>query len=479
MSFLNRLRSAIGDPSEATAGPVTGLTSRLGSTSAYSPSGFSPATAGLGSSSVGRRFSVYGTEDRVVLDIGSHALRCGFSGEPHPRQVIPLYHDLRWNPRPALPFTADPQTARAAAAVVASEVFDQRRETGQALYSLRIHELDPGRLRHLLAHYLRRVFSEVLMTDPKLRKVLICDAPLCPLPLKRAVAEVLFAQFEVSALVYFPTPSLALLTAGTTNGLVIDCGHLETTVVPVFESHALIHHTRTTPVAGRALGIHLQDLLLAHTTLTALPAAGTDIDSALTPALPSLEEVLTEAVVEDIKTRLLFASPVHAGFVETNPSADDRTRWYRDTTTAADTTYTLTHPSPKDSTSTTLPRRRYALVVPGWIRERAAEILFRGNEEQDMAGIPNTILDALLRAPIDLRQLLSTSLLIVGGTAMLPNFAARLHLELQHLLLHQPRYRSALRHLTEHLEFLDDKTNGQLFSRNLRVWVGGKFLFFC
>lgn len=35
-----------------------------------------------------RRQSIYGTEDRVVLDIGSLYIKCGFSGESHPRHVV-------------------------------------------------------------------------------------------------------------------------------------------------------------------------------------------------------------------------------------------------------------------------------------------------------------------------------------------------------------------------------------------------------
>ena len=36
-----------------------------------------------------RRHSIYGTEDRVVLDIGSLYIKCGFSGESHPRHIVP------------------------------------------------------------------------------------------------------------------------------------------------------------------------------------------------------------------------------------------------------------------------------------------------------------------------------------------------------------------------------------------------------
>lgn len=41
-----------------------------------------------------RRHSIYGTEDRVVLDIGSLYLKCGFSGESSPRHSVPTWSFL-------------------------------------------------------------------------------------------------------------------------------------------------------------------------------------------------------------------------------------------------------------------------------------------------------------------------------------------------------------------------------------------------
>lgn len=38
-----------------------------------------------------RRHSIYGTEDRVVLDIGSLYIKCGFSGESSPRHLVPTW----------------------------------------------------------------------------------------------------------------------------------------------------------------------------------------------------------------------------------------------------------------------------------------------------------------------------------------------------------------------------------------------------
>ncbi|KAJ2921941.1 hypothetical protein H1R20_g15153, partial [Candolleomyces eurysporus] len=68
------------------------------------------------------------------------------------------------------------------------------------------------------------------------------------------------------------------------------------------------------------------------------------------------------------------------------------------------------------------------LIIPGWIRERAAEVLFEG--DVDESSLAEIILDALLKVPIDLRKTLTSSILVSGGTAMLPGFIPRLHSEI-------------------------------------------------
>jgi actin-related protein 10 len=50
-------------------------------TSTYGPSG-SPAYA-----TTTRRHSLYGTEDRIIIDPGSHVWKVGFSGEGKPRHL--------------------------------------------------------------------------------------------------------------------------------------------------------------------------------------------------------------------------------------------------------------------------------------------------------------------------------------------------------------------------------------------------------
>ncbi|KAG8690072.1 hypothetical protein FRC09_012152 [Ceratobasidium sp. 395] len=76
---------------------------------------------------------------------------------------------------------------------------------------------------------------------------------------------------------------------------------------------------------------------------------------------------------------------------------------------------------------------RGIVVVPGWMRERAAEVLFMGGDV-DERSVAETVLDSLRKVPVDLRKELISSILVVGGTSMLPGFIPRLHAEVQALL---------------------------------------------
>ena len=69
------------------------------------------------------------------------------------------------------------------------------------------------------------------------------------------------------------------------------------------------------------------------------------------------------------------------------------------------------------------------LIIPGWIRERAAEVLFEGGDI-DESSLAELILDVLLKTPIDLRKTLACSILVTGGTAMLSGFIQRLQAEI-------------------------------------------------
>ncbi|KAH9928381.1 actin-domain-containing protein [Fomitopsis serialis] len=408
-----------------------------------------------------RRHSLYGTEDRIVIDPGSRLWKVGFSGEGKPRDV----------------FTAEEH---------GSSLWTLNRATKPAE-----REGEDKMLEARLQDRLRAVFHDSLMTDPKSRKVILVEHPLLPLHIKDIIARILFDNLQVPSISFASSHLLSLLAAGRITGLVLDCGHLESTVLPIFSSRPLFPHLRTTPLAGMRLSSHIRALLLLFGTyippLTSLSGAA-NIPAA-TRSMRVPEEVLTGAIIEEIKTRCCLVgesldfSDGGAGRVM-SPSGDDsfehdlppssdpasmsESEFSRVSASEMDSNYAASsgfsvvsrsqvHPDgprpgethlqalaemyKRHSTATDLHMQvdppkdqqvgtgKGTLIIPGWIRERGAEVLFEGGDV-DESSMAEVILDSLLKVPVDLRKTLASTILVVGGTPMLPGFIPRLQAEL-------------------------------------------------
>ncbi|RKP10767.1 actin family [Thamnocephalis sphaerospora] len=399
-----------------------------------------PGIGGAGAPYLGRRHSIYGTEDRIVLDVGSLYLRCGFSGESQPRHILSVSGDLA--------FHRDGPCNECC------------RHHGRfvELFTPNVGQADPVVLEETLRHYLYDVFYRYLLTDPRQRKVLICESPLMPTEIKNMLARILFQSFQVPSLSFVPSPILSLMTAGVMTGLVLDSGNWETTVMPLFDLRPLTSSVRATPLAGRALSERLRILLLNYAQLILPTGERTRLESAM----------LDAETLEDLKTRILFVSPFNLIRPDGGPTpsqeGDDFEGWYRDASAATDVTCRLRRADTGQACR---------LLVPGWVRERAAEVLFVGDE--DAPDLVCCLLDCLLKVNVELRPRMVEHVLLTGGTVMLPNFQARFHQECIRMASTHPRYRP-LQSLMDRMRFLSGGERGRIFPANCRAWIGGSLV---
>ncbi|KAH0833331.1 hypothetical protein J3R83DRAFT_12399 [Lanmaoa asiatica] len=451
--------------SSLTAHAATPTTTRVAGTHALQSSPHYTTT---------RRHSLYGTEDRVVIDPGSRIWKVGFSGEGKPRDVF--YVDT----------------------VNSESVWSWGRPTDPSARAEEDRMLEIN-----IERCMRSVFHESLLTDPKSRKVILVEHPLLPLYIKDIFAKVLFGNLQVPSVSFASSHLLSLLSVGRITGLVIDCGHLESTALPVcdisltlssdsqqvsqiFAARPLFPHLRTTPLAGSRFTSHLRALLLLFGTYIPPPLNLSSVNTPLSSRTSHVpQEILTDALVEDVKTRCCFvstalelhrdtmrsSSPAPASESDLPPSSDAAmsesefsrasegveslsssqhassefdvvsvprqsesggregrlqmvANMYTRHSTATDIQLRVVPPA-----SQQLGTGRGTLVIPGWIRERAAEVLFEGGDI-DEHSVAEVLLEALLKVPVDLRKTLVSSILVTGGTAMLPGFIPRLHAEL-------------------------------------------------
>ncbi|KAG8932829.1 hypothetical protein FRC02_000513 [Tulasnella sp. 418] len=401
-----------------------------------------------------RKHSLYGIEDRIVLDPGSRIWKVGFSGEGRPRDVF--------------------YVTSSALAI----------DVGKGKSAVERAEMDRVAEQEL-QEKLRSVFFDYLLTDPKTRKVIVIEHPLLSLSAKDMMARILFQNLQVLSVSFMSSHILSLLAVGRMTGLVIDCGHSETTALPIYSSRPLFACLKSTPYAGSRLTSHLRSLLLLFASYNPPPAI---VRAAAMPGNNSRvpEEILTEALLEQIKTKICFVgnkmeeslSQIQETLqADDNMSVDDsasvaESETQSQSTSVAGASASLhsaasashTHPESHLRALSTLYQRhssasdirlkvvppaaqavaagsgasaRGTLIIPGWIRERAAEVLFDGGDV-DEKSIVEVILDVLVKIPMDLRKELVSSIVVTGGTTMLPGFIPRLQAELVKALSTHP-----------------------------------------
>ncbi|OZJ02736.1 hypothetical protein BZG36_04674, partial [Bifiguratus adelaidae] len=273
--------------------------------------------------------SIYGTEDRIVLDIGSLYIKCGLSGEPRPRHIIPVYaqtgfskekhgamHSVEGQCKELYTtslFLPDPwedddfsgihETTYTTDTVTAMSAMESV-ESPTASHA----DIQFSRIETQLSQLLRSIYFDYLLTDPKSRKVTICESPLLPVQLKQLIAKILFQHFHAPSISFAPIHFLAILSTGRTTGLVVDVGNLETIVLPVYLSRPLFPYIKTSLLAGKAFTLSLRRLLLSFGRI--IPDSS--LHSELATQYPLTPSILTRNLLEDIKVRLCIVSPLMA-----------------------------------------------------------------------------------------------------------------------------------------------------------------------
>jgi actin-related protein 10 len=51
---------------------------------------------------------------------------------------------------------------------------------------------------------------------------------------KSKILNILFNDYKMESVSFIPSPLLSLMTTGKTSGIIVDVGHNETVIVPVF-----------------------------------------------------------------------------------------------------------------------------------------------------------------------------------------------------------------------------------------------------
>ncbi|KAI1895537.1 hypothetical protein AGOR_G00107270 [Albula goreensis] len=348
-----------------------------------------------------------GEKTAVVIDLGSAYTKCGFAGETGPRCIIP------------------------------SEV---QRPGVQKPIKVVQHNINTEELYSILKDFVHMLYFRYLLVNPRDRRVVIIESVLCPSLFRETLSKVFFKHFEVPSIVFAPSHLMSVLTLGISSALVMDCGYMETLVLPVYEGIPILSAWEALPLGGKAIHKELEGLLVEQCTV--------NTDSNTDQILPAVIDSIPEEVVEDIKVRTCFISDLQRGLKiqEAKFNLDG----------------TAERPVPPPDVDYPLDGEKI-IHIKGSIRDSVMEMLFeQDNEERSVATL---VLDSLIKCPIDTRKALSENLVVIGGTAMLPGFLHRLLAEIR-FLVEKPRYQQVLASKTFRVHSPPAKPN-------CTAWLGG------
>lgn len=63
--------------------------------------------------------------------------------------------------------------------------------------------------------------------------MIVCENVYCTTPVRKAIAASLFTRLQVPSVVFLPHEPAAVLATSEHTAIVVDVGHVQTTVVPV------------------------------------------------------------------------------------------------------------------------------------------------------------------------------------------------------------------------------------------------------
>ena len=257
--------------------------------------------------------------------------------------------------------------------------------------------------------FIHQLYFKWLLVNPKDRRVVVVENILGPTLFRETLAKVLFRHYEVSSVLFAPSHLVCLLGLGVRTGLVLDCGHSETTCIPVYEGVPVLAAWQAQPLAGEAVQAAVRADLACRGRVTRGEGGQ---PQALEPHL------LTPELVADVTLRCCFITNLSRGRQLAELQDPGETLAWLGKEGAP----TVVRPLAGDT----------LLLVDGVTREGSAELLW--TLDQDRMSVASMVLDAIAASPLDCRAELAASLVVVGGTAMVPGFRARLGQELKSLL---------------------------------------------
>ncbi|XP_029441361.1 actin-like protein 7A [Rhinatrema bivittatum] len=307
----------------------------------------------------------------VIIDIGTGYCKAGYAGQPRPPFVISSIVGKHLQ-----------QTAKTG---------DDRKESfvGQERTNAKIPLKLINPLRHgivvdwnCMQDIWEYIFYKEMKIPPEEHAVLVSDPPLSPTTNREKYAEMIFETFCSPAMHISYQSRLSMYSYGNTSGLVVECGHGVSYVVPIYDGYTMPSITGRVDYGGEDITKYLMNLL-------------NETGNKFT------EEHLQ--VIEDIKMKCCYAS--------------------------SDLDYEMDLPLSEYRADLELPDGH--LITIGKERFLCSEALFKPSLiGSNQPGLHNLTMTCLNKCDDIFKKTMMNSILLCGGSTMLEGFPGRFQREL-------------------------------------------------
>lgn len=322
----------------------------------------------------------------IVIDMGSASTKVGYSGEDMPRAILPsVAVELDLAPEERSTYRARRPESRECPREYMTE---EQLASEQSL----VWPKERGTMKDATSAMLliENVMKYELGVAPE-QPVLLTEQPLTSRSKREEMAEIMFDTFGVPAISCCNTAPLSLFASGRTRGLVVECGAGVSHAVPVFEGFALNHAVLRQEIAGQDV-THQLNLLLTQNGL--------------------LSAAQEHNVIQDIKEKLCYVHTAAGG--------------NKGDTGGPDEEFELPDGS--------------MLKVSDKCRSTAAEVLFNpaagGRMYQEKGadgGLADIAMASIAMCDKHVQHDLYNSIVLSGGTTMMPGFTERMKSEVDAL----------------------------------------------
>ncbi|CAI9735239.1 Hypothetical predicted protein [Octopus vulgaris] len=312
--------------------------------------------------------------DFIVIKNGSDSCKAGFRDDTTPKTVIPS----------VVAYSQNEVESGYKGGYVGNDVKSKRGD-----FTLK-YPIERGIITNWddMEKIWHHIFKNELKVSPEEHPVFMTETVNNPKANREKMTKIMFEKFNIPGMYLGIQSVLSLYASGRTTGIVIECGHGTTHIVPIYDGYTLAQAVTRLDFAGKDLTDYLRKIL---------------VDSGLTFASTAERET-----IRNIKEGLCYVALDYEQEMKTANSSS-----------SLEKSYTL-----PDGQVISMNRERF----------QASEALFKPSLINiESTGIHQATYNSIMRCDIDVRKDMYANAVLSGGSTMYPGIADRIQKEISDL----------------------------------------------